>query len=69
MTYQGTIKNGKVEIPPEGHLPDGAIVRIELIPPSDDPACGVADEAVSTGVTDLADQHNHYLYGIAKHEG
>ncbi len=24
--------------------------------------------AVDTGITDLADQHDHYLYGLPKHK-
>jgi hypothetical protein len=31
------------------------------------PLYRVHEYAISTGVSDLAEQHNHYLYGVAKH--
>jgi hypothetical protein len=32
------------------------------------PLYSVHEYAISTGVSDLADQHDHYLYGVAKRD-
>jgi hypothetical protein len=32
------------------------------------PLYRVHEQAISTGVRDLAEQHNHYLYGVAKRD-
>jgi hypothetical protein len=68
MTYRGTVKHGKVELEAGVSLPDGTSVRVEPVEPSD-PADGLGDEAVSTGLPDLASQHDHYAYGTPKREG
>ena len=68
MTYHGTIKNGKVELEPGESLPEGTRVRVEPLEPVPDPADNLADEAVSTGLQDLAAQHDHYTYGTPKRE-
>ena len=33
MVFQGVVRNGAVELPPEADLPEGTIVRIETTPP------------------------------------
>jgi hypothetical protein len=66
MTYIGTVKSGRVELEPSCTLPDGTKVRIEPIENSSDPADGLGDDAVPTGVADLASQHDHYVYGTPK---
>ncbi len=38
----------------------------ELEPAEKDPSFDLASLAVETGVTDLAVEHNHYLYGTPK---
>jgi hypothetical protein len=67
MIYVGTVRNGKVELPEDLDLPEGTQVRVEPIANTDDPAIGLADEAVQTGIRDLASQHDHYIYGSPKH--
>jgi hypothetical protein len=32
MTYTGVVKDGKIELPPEVKLPEGASVQVELLP-------------------------------------
>lgn len=32
------------------------------------PLYRIHEQAVPTGVRDLADQHDHYLYGVEKHD-
>lgn len=67
MTYRGTVINGKIELEEDMALPEGTIVRVEPVEKSEDPADGLADEAVPTGIPDLASQHDHYTYGTPKH--
>jgi len=66
MSYVGTVREGKVVLPPGVTLPDGTLVRIEPVRDGDDPAYGLADEAVSTGIPDLSAQHDHYAHGTPK---
>jgi len=66
MTYQGTVKNGRVELPDGVRLPEGMVVRVEPVGQDEDSAYGLAEEAVSTGVSDLAARHDHYVYGLPK---
>ncbi len=66
MTYHGTVRNGRVELPDGVHLPDGTVVRIEPVQLDEDSAYDLVDEAVSTGIVDLAAQHDHYVYGVPK---
>ena len=76
MTYQGTIKNGVIVVEPGADLPEGAHVRIEVDLPetanSDqeaDPLLRMTELAVETGVSDLATNVDHYLYGHPKRDG
>ena len=68
MVYQGTVRNGKIELENGNALPDGTVVRVEPLDNKGDPADGLGDEAASTGITDLASQHDHYIYGGRKRE-
>ena|ERR1051326_5146041 len=80
MTFRGTIQNGRVELEPGTDLPDGTIVRVEPVRMRQrrprragkstrgliDPAYRLGELAVSTGITDLAAEHDHYIYGTPK---
>ena len=72
MTYRGTIRNGVVELEDGKDLPDGAIVRVELVdPPRDDPGPGHARlmklaGVIKDGPADWARNHDHYLHGQPK---
>jgi len=75
MTYIGTIKNGKVELPRECDLPEGTRVRVEPVGEQAEPMGRSAEDAVyrlhELAVDcelppDLASQHDHYIYGIPK---
>jgi len=68
MTFRGRVENGQVVLEPNAHLPEGALVEIKAIGPQEDPADGLGDEAVCTGIADLATQHDHCLYGLPKRE-
>lgn len=32
------------------------------------PLYRIHEQAVATGIRDMADQHDHYLYGVEKHD-
>lgn len=63
MVYFGHIKDGKVIPDPGSRLPEGARVRIEPMNAGRDPADDLSAEAVDTGITDMAEQHDHYASG------
>jgi hypothetical protein len=79
MVYHGTVKDGAIVLDPGSELPDGAAVRVELDPPhpspsgsgddpllKDDPLVKMVELAVETGISDLATNADHYLYGHPK---
>jgi len=68
MVYFGKVHNSQI-IPDAGaRLADGSTVRIEPVeatsggpaPNGPDPADDLSAEAVDTGLTDMAEQHDHY---------
>ncbi len=66
MSYRGTVREGKVELEPGANLPDGTVVVVELLRVENDPAYALADDAVDTEITDLAEEHDHYAHGTPK---
>ena len=73
MSLRGTVRNGKIELEGGEKLPDGTKVRIEPIrtPRRSGAKAGssplrLSDLAVPMGVSDLAAEHDHYLYGTPK---
>lgn len=78
MIFQGTIHNGVVVFEPTIHLPEGAAVRVELVKEASlskptaiddgqlDPIWRMGELAVDTGITDLAVNIDHCLYGHPK---
>ena len=67
MVYFGKVKDGKIELDPAVRLPEGATVKIDLVRPEEsDPADDLSSGAVDMGPSDLAHQHDHYLYGTPK---
>lgn len=67
MTYVGKVVNGKVVLPPEIELEEGAPVRVELIEGETlaerlKDFIGIVDGMPA----DLAEQHDHYIHGTAK---
>ena len=74
MSFTATIENDIIKLPPGLHLPDGTAVSVEPLPPTV-PAQLRQTFAeryaefvgcVHSGVGDLADNHDHYLYGAAR---
>ncbi len=71
MTYRGHIENGVAVLEGNARLPEGTPVEIVPIEPTaaspeDDPFYRVYELAVPTGIPDLAENIDHYLYGHPK---
>ena len=64
-------RNGRIELPPDVHLPENAEVTV-ILPnqstddPATDTAYGIPDLAEDIGPEDLASNLDHYLYGHPK---
>ena len=73
MTYQGHIENGKVVLDAPVALPEGTPVSVAVRPASEQEKSvltWLADNAVENVACppDLADHHDHYLYGTLEQE-
>lgn len=71
MTYRGCVRNGVVVIEGGVTLPEGTIVTVEAqadAPASAarDPLYDIGELASPTGMSDLALNIDHYLYGHPK---
>ena len=76
MTYRGKVKNGVVILEAGAKIPDGSEVKVEPIGSEQTESASIgrelsslfqaADRAKPTGITDLAINHDHYLYGHPK---
>ena len=75
MVYQGTVQNGVVVLENGLQLPEGAVVRVELLKketsqeplsPEEEALLNMSELAVDMGIPDLAVNINHYLYGHPK---
>jgi len=72
MVYHGQVQNGGVGLDEDVRLPDGTAVTVQTVqpPPADDGADDrvyrLAEFAGRTGVSDLAVNIDHYLYGHPK---
>ena len=75
MSIVAIVENDTIKLPPGVHLPDGTTVSIEprekaLTAESRTPTLYESLRehigCIDTGLSDLADQHDHYLYGTPK---
>jgi hypothetical protein len=70
MSYKGKVKNGVVVLPPDARLPEGEDVEVTPLgkPAADDFTDTLVriSKQVSGLPRDLAEQHDHYLYGTPK---
>jgi len=73
MTYRGRVKVGAIVLDSGSQLPEGSVVRIELESgePSTrkaaaDPLFRITGLTAETGISDLATNIDHYLYGDPK---
>jgi hypothetical protein len=77
MSFTAVVENDTIKLPPGVHLPDGTKVSIE---PAEAPHSVEAPRqtfgqryakyigCLDTGLGDLAENHDHYLYGTPKRE-
>jgi hypothetical protein len=69
MSFTAVVIKGTIILPPEVNLPDGTEVKIE---PVTKPERTFGEEfrefigCIKEGPADLADNHDHYLYGTPK---
>jgi hypothetical protein len=72
MSITATVENNTIKLPPGVHLPDGTPVRVE--PLDAEPTSTFAQRyaafvgAVKDAPSDLAANHDHYLYGAPKRD-
>jgi hypothetical protein len=75
MTLRGTIENGRLVLDDGEGLPNGTRVDVRVRSGGSkaagrskgvDPLAKLASRAVTTGVSDLASEHDHYAYGTPK---
>jgi hypothetical protein len=77
MFLRGHVESGRIVVDDETSLPDGAEVRIELMPPSESDAPGdqktslydrlKAADGIAKGLpADFAENHDHYIHGTPK---
>ena len=64
MSFVGVVSKGTVVLPPDANLPDGTEVRVEPLPakPLSERLSDVIG-IVPGSPPDLAENHDHYLYG------
>jgi hypothetical protein len=67
MSFVGVVSKGTVVLPPDANLPDGTEVRVEPLraKPLSERLSDVIG-IVHGGPSDLAENHDHYLYGTPK---
>jgi hypothetical protein len=77
MSIRGKVENDNIKLPDGVHLPDGTEVDIELakqpaaefkIKPTDTFGARMSKYfgIITEGPGDLAENHDHYLYGTSK---
>jgi hypothetical protein len=71
MTYRGRVKNGQITLDEPVQLPEGAELKVEIVENSNPPPtiwqklrnlAGTVEGLPS----DMAENHDHYLYGTPK---
>ena len=63
---KAVIKGGQPILDTPVSLPDGTLVTVRLEAEDVHPLVFLAKLAQPTGIPDLADQHDHYIYGTPK---
>lgn len=66
QVHEAVIQGGQLVLESPLPFPDGTRVQVRVEPATSDPLLFLAENAVNTGVTDLAEQHDHYVYGTPK---
>ena len=71
MTYRGHIRNGQITLDELVSLPEGALVNVEIVN-NGEPQPTIWDKLLELAGTvdglppDMAENHDHYLYGTPK---
>ncbi|HEX5472091.1 MAG TPA: hypothetical protein VFW73_09400 [Lacipirellulaceae bacterium] len=71
MTYRGHVKNGQIALDESVELPEGAEVQVSVLPAAKNEP-GIWNALLDLAGTleglppDLAENHDHYLYGTPK---
>jgi hypothetical protein len=69
MHCYGTFRRGFIELDPGCQIPEGTLVRIIPVPSRDaDPFDTLGDDAIDTGIPDLAEQHVHHASDATKRQ-
>jgi hypothetical protein len=71
MTFRGRVAGGAIVLEPPVDLPEGTVVRVEVETTAaavveGDELSRMAELGGETGVSDLATNIDHYLYGCPK---
>lgn len=67
MTVKDVIvQKGQLIMPSPLALPDGARVTIHIESAEEDPLLFLAKNAMDLGITDFANEHDHYIYDSPK---
>ena len=72
MSFTATVENGAIKLPPDVVLPNGTEVRIEPVEVESEKPRPFSERyakfigVVKDGPTDLADNLDHYLYGLPR---
>jgi len=70
VSITATVENDAIKLPAGVHLPDGTTVRVEPLTEPSSESFGKRYAkfigAVKDAPSDLAENHNHYLYGTPK---
>jgi predicted DNA-binding antitoxin AbrB/MazE fold protein len=66
MTFDAIVQNGLLVPKTPISLPKGAKVKVHIETSEESPLVWLGEHAVSTGITDAAEQHDHYAYGTSK---
>ena len=78
LSVRGTYRNGTVELTEAIEKPDGQAVIVTFLDQVPEASSAAADSwaelddilnecQISTGISDLAHQHDHYIHGAPKH--
>ena len=63
VVREAVIQGGQVVVDPPLPYQDGTRVQVRVQAADPGPLLFLAENAVATGITDLAEQHDRYIYG------
>jgi hypothetical protein len=69
MTIQAVVQKGTLVFSSPLPMPDGTQVTVDIKPDARNPLLFLAENAVESGITDLAEEHDHYASGAPKRNG